>query len=259
MEKHFYEKTGYLIFSAIGIIFAGCILVLNAVGIISEKMCLIIVGPLALVFIGVFIYMIYCSIKEKRLRNQAQRGEPKVSVEAKPGMFAISGNAIIDIDGFKYFIESPFRKEGAYPEANDTFYSYLSSQHLLKPIVKKMIKWFKKDLGLSDTPVTNDYLCYCFRDLTVDDCNNSLFLFYTRNEKMRLIIAIELLDRNRVPRGIEHISALINTASAHERANYAGGGLLDAFDLFKNGEMTPKIFKQAKSVGYCFLSKNYIW
>jgi len=258
MEKHFYEKTSYLVFAIVGIIVIIGTVALNVMGIISDGTSSIITTPLSLIFIGAYLYTLYRSIKDKKLRNQVQRGEPKVSVELKVGFFKKPGDAIINIDGFKYYIESPFIKEGAYPKTNDTFYSYLSSFRLIKPFYKKMIKWFKKDMKLPDTVMNENYLCYHFKDLSVADCNNPLFLFYTRNEKMRLIIAIELLERNAEVRGLEHISALINTASAHERANYAGGGLLDAFDLFKNGEMTPKIFKQRKSVGYCFLYKNYV-
>jgi|GEM_PF-1855016 len=258
MKKHFYEKTSYTVFAVFAIIvIIGCF-TLNNLGYMSMEISNIIIGLIGLFFIAMFIYMICCSIKDKKLSSQIQRREPKVSIELAPGMFKKPEDAIIDVDGFRYYIESPFRKEGAYPRTNDTFYSYLASFRLIKPFFKKMIKWFKKDFGLSDSPVTNDYLCYCFKDLTVADCNNPLFLFYTRNKEFRLIIAIELLVQNYVPRGLEHITALINTASAHERKNYAGSGLLDAFDLFKNGEMTPKVFKQVKSIGYCFLCKNEI-
>lgn len=256
MKKRFYEKTSYIVFAVVAIIAMIASFILNTLGYMSTGISRIIVGPLGLVFAGTFIYMVHCAIKDKKLRDQVKCGEPKVSVELAPGVFKKPEDAIINIDGFKYYIESPFNKEGAYPKVNDTFYSYLSSFRLINPFSKKMVKWFKKDFGLSDTPVTNDYLCYHFKDLIVADCNNPLFLFSTRNEKFRLIIAVELLAQNYVPRGLEHITALINTASAHERKNYAGGGLLDEFDLFKNGEMTPKIFKQVKSIGYCFLCKN---
>jgi len=126
---------------------------------------------------------------------------------------------------------------------------------LPKPIAKKMIQWFE-GIGLSDTPVTENYLCYHFRDLFIYDSNNPFFLLYTRNDKMRLIIAIELLDVNKTPRGLKHVSALINSASAHERAHYVGQGLLDAFQLFERGEMISKIIKKGKSVGYCFLHQD---
>lgn len=256
MKKHFYEKTSFIVFAIIAIIVMIGSLILNNLGYMSTEMLRIIAGPLGLLFIGTFIYMIHCAIKDKKLRNKNQSGEPKVIIELTTGPFKKPGDAIIDIDGFKYFIESPFRKEGTTPKTSDTFYFYLSSLYLLEPIARKMIKWLKKDKELSDTLVTENYLCYYFRDLCVADSNNPLFLFYTYNEKMNLIIAIEQLRVNKTPRGLEHITALINAASDHERKNYAGGGLLDAFDLFKNGLMTPKIFRKGNSMGYCFLYKN---
>lgn len=255
-KKRFYEKKGYSILNVVAIIVLIVCGALNYLGIMSKITVNIIYGFILLILAPLLVYMFWRTKKDKKLRNESQNRKPKVSVEPTAGPFAKPGDAIIDIDGFKYFIKSPFTKEGTTPKTSDTFYSYLSSLHLLEPIAKKMIKWFKGDMGLSDTLVDEDYLCYCFRDLRVFDSSNPLFLFYTRNEKMRLIVAIELLKRNAEARGLEHVSALINTASAHERKYYAGYELLDAFDLFKNGEMTPKVFKKGKSIGYCFLYKN---
>lgn len=257
MKKHFFEKTSYTVFTVIVIVvMLGCF-ALNVFGQMSMKMLRIIVGPLGLISLGTYVYIVHCAIKEKKLRNEkSQSREPKVCVQPASGILTKLGDAIIDIDGFKYYIESPFRKEGTTPKTSDTFYSYLSSLPLLEPIAGKMIKWFKKDMGLSDTIVNEYGLCYCFRDLRVIDSKNPLFICYVHNENMRMIVAIELLERNVEVRGLEHISALIKAVDIHERANYAGQGLLDAFSLFKNGEMTPKVFKNGKSIGYCFLYKS---
>lgn len=256
-KNHFYEKTSYLAFQIMAIIILVSGMVLNFFKVIDEKIINIISAPLAIFLIGAFIYMMHCSLKAKKLRTKKTEIF-KASIEPTAGPFAKPGDAIINIDDFKYFIQSPFVKEGVSPRTNDTFYSYLtSSRTLIKPIAKKMVRWLKKDMKLVDTSVNEYQLCNYFRDLRVFDSNNPLFLFYVGNEKLNLIIAVELLERNDKARGLEHISALINAASAHERAYYAGGGLLDAFDLFKNGEMVPKIFKAGETFGYCFLYKKH--
>lgn len=257
-KKYFYENTSYLVFQIMAIIILVTSITLNAFKVIDEKIINTISSPLAVFLIGAFIYQMYCSFKDKRLRELESK-IPKVSIEPVTDPFAKPGEAIINIDDFKYFIQSPFVKEGVSPGTNDTFYSYLSnSRTLIKPIAKKMVRWLKKDMKLADTTVNEYQLCNYFRDLRVFDYNNPLFLFYAGNEKLNLIFAIELLERNDKIRGLEHISALINAASAHERVHYAGGGLLDAFDLFKNAQMMPKISKQRELSGIAFCIRNKV-
>lgn len=253
MKKHFYQKTSYLVFNVIMLIVISIGFILNSLGYMSTYAFRVIDGSFGLFFVAVFIYMIYCAIKDKKLRNQT---EPVVSIEPAAGVLSNPGDAIITVDGFRYLIESPFCKEGVTPNNGDTFYSYLSSLRLLEPISKKMIKWFKKDMKISDTIVNEHSLCYFFRDFRVVDASNPLFLCNTSSDKMMLIVAIEQLNVNNTPRSLEHITALINAVSDHERNNYAGGGLLDAFNLFKDGKMTPKMFKHGNNVEYVFLYKN---
>jgi hypothetical protein len=256
MKNYFFEKKNYLVFTVLAIIFMISSVALNDFQIINKKVAYLSPLYLGIFFTGVFGYMIYCGIKDKKLRVK-EAVIPKVSTEPTTGPFAKPGNAFIIIDGFKYFIQSPFTKEGAYPKANDTFYSYLAGHRpLIRPIANKMVRWLKRDMKLADMAVNRSQLCCWFKDLLVVDSNNPLSLFYFGNEKLNLIIAIERLKRTDSSRGLEHIGALINAASAYEKAHYAGGGLLDAFDLFKNGEMVPKVFKVGETIGYCFLHKN---
>lgn len=253
MEKHFYQKTSYLVFNIIVIIVVISSLVLNQLGYISGLMYFIIETPIFITTIVVFVQQTRYMIKDKKLRNQA---EPKVSIEPAAGILSNPGDAIITIDEFRYLIESPFRKEGFRAKNSDTFYSYLSSHNLLKPISSKMVKWLKKSMRLSDTAMKENNLCYVFRDLRVADSNNPLFLCSVGNDKMMLIIAIEQLRVSKESRTLKHVTALINAASSHERANYANGGLIDAFNLFKDGLMKPKVFKTKDTVGYCFIYEN---
>lgn len=254
MKKNFFQKTSFTVLNIGMIIVVLSSIILNKLGYMSIKTYYHILIPLLIIALVVYVYGICSMIRHKKLRNKPD--EPKVVIDLNAGVFGKPGDAIITIDEFRYLIESPFRKECVTSKKDDTFYSYLSSLRMLKPTSKKMIKWLKKDMRLADTVINVKSLCYFFRDLRVLDGSNPVFLCNAGNDKMMLIMAIEHLSVSDSPRSVEHLTALINTASKHEKANYAGGGLLDAFDVFKNGQMTSKMFKQGNNVLYCFIYKN---
>lgn len=72
MEKKFYEKKSYLYLNLAADILIICSAALNAFGIMSAKVFNIICGPIALIFLSVFVYMLWRAKKDKKIRNESE-------------------------------------------------------------------------------------------------------------------------------------------------------------------------------------------
>lgn len=192
----------------------------------------------------------------KNPKNETVK-EPVVTVTEVTGEFVKKGTAEIKIDGYNYFIESPFVKEGPTPMNNTqgSVFQYLSSLHLIQPLEKKLIGWLRDDMKMKDVPVSEYGLCYFLHDFQAENHNSAVHLATIHNGPMLMIMAIEQNGPETKERGLGHMTCLINAVSSIEDKHFGGYALLSPFRLMKNPEMVSKHLRNGNKNIYCFLVK----
>lgn len=195
------------------------------------------------------------------LIRKKPKSEPVKELVAKVtermGEFVEKGTATINIDGYNYFIQTPFQKEGQAPLNNtqESVHRYLSSLHLIQPLDKELIYWLKNDMKMKDAPVSEYGLCYFLRDFRAEDHNSIVHLATIHNDNMLMIMAIEHNGSEIKERGLNHMTCLIKTVSAIEDKHFGGYALLSPFKLMENPEMVSKHLRKGNKSIYCFLVK----
>ena len=166
------------------------------------------------------------------------------------------GTALITINGFRYFIQSPFIKEGPRCKTNETLYQYVSSLNLIEPLAKKLIKWFV-DMKIEDIAVDENGLCYFLKDFRTQDGDSQVYLAHIHNGNMSMIFVIEQKNFwSSRERDLEHAKILIKTVSEYEKKHFDGYALLNPFGFMENHQMVAKRLHRGKNNLYCFLLKR---
>ncbi len=168
------------------------------------------------------------------------------------------GGFKIQIERCSYVVHTPFKKEGAIPlnGTQKSVFQYLSSQHLIQPLEKKLTGWLKDDMRMEDTPVDEYGLCYFLRDFSSENHDSTVYLATIHNHDMRMILAIEQNGSTKDERGLSHISTLIKAVAECEDKNFGGYALLNPFGLMTNPEMVSKHLRKGNKSIYCFLVKH---